>query len=62
LQGYRVYVIGPDGHLIGRHDLYCDNDEIAKKRAEALVYDHDLELWCGERKVATFRAKPAEPQ
>ena len=29
---YRAFVIGPDDHVIDRHDLTANDDEAAKKR------------------------------
>jgi hypothetical protein len=34
MQDYRVYVIGPDGHVVQRHDLWCAKEGDAKERAE----------------------------
>jgi len=31
MQGYRVYIFGPDGHVQGRHELRCSNDAGAMK-------------------------------
>ena len=39
---YRAYMIGPDGHIIKRIELVCD-DEAAKQQAKALVDGHDVE-------------------
>jgi hypothetical protein len=55
--GYSVYIIGPDGHIEGRIDLQCADDDEAKERAKALVDGHDLELWQLDRQIATFKAK-----
>lgn len=42
---YRAYVMGADGHILNRIDLFCANDDQAKEQAEALVDGHDIELW-----------------
>jgi hypothetical protein len=51
---YNVYIVGPDGHIQGRVDLICANDDAAKERALLLVDGHDLEVWQGDRKVTTL--------
>jgi hypothetical protein len=55
--GYYAYVIGPDGHIMNRIDVGCDNDEEAKSCALQLVDGHAIELWQEARRVATFQPK-----
>ncbi len=57
MQDYRAYVIGPDGHIMNRVDLWCQDDEAAKERAKQLVADYDVELWLLNQKVAVFHGK-----
>jgi hypothetical protein len=62
---YRAFVIGPDDHVIGRHDLAASDDEAAKKRVQELVEleGYDIELWHLDRKIARFKAKyPLRPR
>ncbi|EIG62306.1 hypothetical protein Bra1253DRAFT_07219 [Bradyrhizobium sp. WSM1253] len=40
-----------------RVDLVCEGVETAKEKAKQLVDGHDVELWDGDRKVATFARK-----
>lgn len=54
---YSVYIVGPDGHIQGRVDLICANDDAAKERALLLVDGHDVELWQGNRKVTILARK-----
>jgi hypothetical protein len=54
MQQYRVYLIGPDGHIIQRTDLVCEDEEAATEQAKRLVDGHDVELWKGAQKIATF--------
>lgn len=54
---YRVYIIGPDGHISSRVDLICPDDDAAKERAKALVDGNDVELWQLDRRIAEFEAK-----
>jgi hypothetical protein len=55
--GYRVYVMGSDGHIQRRIDIFCKDDEAAKERAEKLVDGHDVELWQLDRRIGEFKAK-----
>jgi hypothetical protein len=57
MQEYRAYVIGSDGHVKLRIDLFCADDDAATERAKALVDGHDVELWQLGRKIAEFRTK-----
>jgi len=51
---YRAYLIGRNGNIVLRVDLFCDDDEAAKVRAQLLVDMHTVELWQGHRLVARF--------
>ena len=42
-------MIGLDGHIQGRVDLICADDEAAKERAVQLANGDDVELWQGDR-------------
>ena len=56
---YRAYLLGPDGHIQQRIDLFCADDDAAKEQARQLVDGHDVELWQLDRQIATFRvSKP----
>ena len=55
MRDYRAFILGPDGHVIDRTDMFCANDEAAKKRAKQLVSGHDVELWHHDRKLAEFK-------
>ena len=56
MDGYRAYVMGPDGHILDRVDLLCSDDADAKEQAKALVDGPDIELWQLDRKIAEFKA------
>jgi hypothetical protein len=30
MQDYRAFVVGPDGHVLQRHEFWCANDEETK--------------------------------
>jgi len=51
---YRAY-------LIGRAISNCADDDAAKKRAEPMVSDHDVELWQHARRSAKFDGKQKSP-
>jgi hypothetical protein len=55
MQDYRAFVLGPDGHVTSRVDLWCTDEADAKERAKQLVDGHDVELWHRDHKIATFR-------
>jgi hypothetical protein len=55
---YRAYIIGQDGQFLRVIELVCPDDDTAKESAKQLVSGHDVELWQGCRKVATFDRKP----
>jgi hypothetical protein len=57
MQGYRAFIIGPDGHVTDRVDLPGLTEEEAKKRAKQLADANAVELWQGSRKIARY-----EPQ
>jgi hypothetical protein len=51
---YKAYAICPDGHIMSRVDLICDNDNVAKERARQLVKERPIELWRGKRYLGLF--------
>jgi hypothetical protein len=57
MNDYRVYLMGPDGHIVERIDLLCADDDAAKERAKQLVDGHDVELWQLGRQIAVFKAE-----
>jgi len=57
MNDYRVYIIGPDGHIVRRVDLVSLDDHAAKEQAERLVDGHDVELWHLDRQIAEFKAR-----
>jgi hypothetical protein len=57
VQDYRVYVIGPDGHIIDRIDLVCAAEEDAIERARQVIDHHVIELWQGSRRIERFEPR-----
>jgi hypothetical protein len=55
MEEYKAYLMGPDGHIAGRVDLLCENEEAARGRAQLLAQDCVIELWRGARLIAEFR-------
>jgi hypothetical protein len=55
-RGYYAYIVGEDGHVQNRVEIRCDNDQEARRGAQQLVDDSDVELWQEARFIATFRA------
>jgi hypothetical protein len=53
---YRAFTVGSDGHFIGFEPLICANDAEAIAQAKRLLFQHDIELWSGERLVIRLRA------
>jgi len=52
MQDYRAFVIGVDGHVTNRIDLWCTDEVDAKERAKK--DDHDVELWYRDQRIAIF--------
>ncbi|MBR1152967.1 hypothetical protein [Bradyrhizobium sp. JYMT SZCCT0428] len=44
---YRAYLLDRDGHIL-------QDAEAAREQAKLLVGGHDVELWRGAEKIATF--------
>jgi len=56
MQHYRAFQLDWTGHVIGKIDLVCTNDDDAKVQAEQLLDEYDLEIWRLDRRVATLRS------
>jgi hypothetical protein len=55
MQEYHAYVMGSDGHIRKRINLFCPNDEVAKERAKQSVDGHDIELWQSDHRIAVYQ-------
>jgi len=53
---YKLYFLDAKGHIYRRQDLECADDKAALRVADALIIDHDMELWCGTRCVRKFES------
>lgn len=58
---YRLYKIGPDGHIAGPPPVVeCQDDLIAIKEARKLLDGHDIEIWQGSRIVSYLVPDPPQ--
>jgi hypothetical protein len=57
MQEYCAYIIGPDGHILNRIDLLCENEDEAKECAVRLVDSQNVELWQRDRRIAEFKRR-----
>jgi len=55
---YRAHILDEDGHVDRAILFLCPDDEAAKKYARQFVDGHDVELWQGDRQIATFDCEP----
>ncbi|RXG86196.1 hypothetical protein EAS61_34025 [Bradyrhizobium zhanjiangense] len=62
MQEFRAYIVDQSGHVTGRVDLICADEESARQRARQLVDGHAVELWQGNHKIERFDPPPrAQP-
>jgi hypothetical protein len=54
---FRAYTIGDDGRIQKRFDLTATDEPVAREQAKRLVDGHDVELWLGTKRIATFTHK-----
>ena len=52
---YRLYWIDDGGHFFRAERFEAENDARAIEQARALSRGEAVELWCGARKIMTFR-------
>ena len=62
MQHYRAFQLGHDGHVVGRIDLSCKDDDDARKQARQLLDHYDIEVWRLDRRVAVLKSEKATPQ
>lgn len=53
---YRAYVLNKDGHVALRHDLLATDDDAALLEALKFTARSDVEIWDGDRLVASIPA------
>ena len=57
MRGYRAFVMGPDGRIVDRIDLFCASEKDALDRARQLVDEHAIELWEAARRIERFEPR-----
>jgi hypothetical protein len=57
MRHYSAFQLDPTGHVAGRIDLNCIDDQDAMRQAEMLVDTFGLELWEDDRMIAVLRKK-----
>ena len=57
MENYKLYLLGPGGHILAREDLKADDDAHAIVLAERRSAGGAAELWKGDRKVKAFPAR-----
>jgi hypothetical protein len=56
VENYKLYLLGPGGHILAREDLKAQDDAHAIVQAERRSGGGAAELWKGDRKVKAFVA------
>lgn len=59
---YKVFVVDSSRHAICAAKLDCTDEQAARRRAEQMSGEHDVELWEGDRLVAVFRGATSNEQ
>jgi hypothetical protein len=57
MQEYRIFILGPDGHIRGRYEFPAPDDKAAREHAKQMVDGHDIERWERGRKITELRSR-----
>jgi len=57
---YKVFMVDSGRRVICAAKLDCIDEQAARRRAEQMRGEHDVELWDGDRLVAVFRSASNE--
>jgi len=58
MNSYRLYVLGPQEHVLDARELQFSDDEAALAQAKALREDnYAVEVWAGERLLGRLGAE-----
>jgi hypothetical protein len=57
VEDYKLYLLGPGGHILAREDLKAQDDAHAIVLAERRSGGGAAELWKGDRKMKAFQAR-----
>jgi hypothetical protein len=52
---YYAYHVDDDGHIIGRFNLYAENDDEAVAKARQRQSGRNIEIWDFDRKVSFLK-------
>ncbi|WFT91258.1 hypothetical protein QA633_23065 [Bradyrhizobium barranii] len=52
---YKAFVVDSSRQVICAATLDCIDEQAARRRAEQMHGEHDVELWEGDRFIAVFR-------
>jgi hypothetical protein len=58
---YCAFQLDWSGHIVGRIDLSCADDEDAKTQARQFLHHCDIEVWILDRRVAVLKSEE-QPQ
>ena len=53
--GYRVYLIGKEGHFVKAHEVHAASDADAMRLAHQFLDGLDVEVWRGIEKIGYLR-------
>jgi len=45
MREYKLYCIGPNGHVEKRHDIHANDDMDALDQARELCHEYEIEIW-----------------
>ncbi|RZN07269.1 hypothetical protein CWO91_28040 [Bradyrhizobium genosp. SA-3] len=57
---YKVFVVDSSRRVICAAKLDCIDEQAARRRAEQMCCEHDVELWEGDRLVAVFQGATSD--
>ncbi len=49
---YQIYVLDELGNALSLDLVDCATEYEAKEKAAAIVHEHPVEVWCGDRRIA----------
>jgi hypothetical protein len=62
MPNYRAFQLDRTGHVVGKLELACADDEDAKEQAVRLSRGEAVEVWRLDRMVAVVRSKTNSPK
>lgn len=55
---FAAYLVDDDGHIVGRVDLLCSDENDARMKAAELAVRFDVELWERDRRIELYPRQP----